>query len=388
MTAMRIFLLGAGHAHLDVIRRAGRIVRRGHAVTVVSPGGSFWYSGLATGMLGGQYAPADDAVDVARLCERVGAGYVDAAATGLDRTAKVVRLDGGRSQVGYDVLSLDVGSVVRPLPGQPADNDESVAAGVYSIKPIENLARLRHALDARRDAGRPTRVVIAGGGYSGCEIAANLAGRGVAGDGGSVALVAAGPRLLDDLPAGGQADALADDLRRRGVRVVTGNRVERIDPAGTAVLGDDSRLPFDVLVNATGLHPPPVLRSFGLPLDDTGAVIVDDHLRSVGDPSIFGGGDCISFGGRPLPRNGVFAVRQAKALSHNLSAAAEGRPLKTYRPQRKYLLVLNLADGTGLAVRGGLAHRGRVALWLKRWLDRRYLRQFGDAASRSPTIRP
>src|SRR5947209_4469363 len=59
----RVVLLGAGHAHLDAIRHARSFTRRGFDLTVVAPG-PFWYSGLATGMLGGEYAPEDDQIDV------------------------------------------------------------------------------------------------------------------------------------------------------------------------------------------------------------------------------------------------------------------------------------------------------------------------------------
>ena len=373
---MRIVLLGAGHAHLDVIRRAGPMVRRGHDVTVVSPGGTFWYSGLATGMLGGQCPPADDTVDVGQLCWDAGADHRDARAVGLDPTAKRVRLDDGHPDVAYDVLSVDLGSVVRPLPGQPEGNDAAIAAGVFSIKPIANLAAIRRRVESLRSDGRPARVVVAGGGYSGCEIALNLVRltRGRA----AVALVASADRVLSNLPTLDAAWRVGDLLRSRGVDVRTGTRVERAD-GDHAVLDTGDRLPFDVLVNATGLHPPPVLADFGLPRDGHGGMIVNDCLQSVASPAVFAGGDCASFHGDPLPRNGVFAIREAPVLRHNLLAAAERRRLRRYRPQSNYLLVLNLADGTGLGVRGDRAYRGRAALWLKTWLDHRFLAKFGGA---------
>ena len=94
------------------------------------------------------------------------------------------------------------------------------------------------------------------------------------------------------------------------------------------------------------------------------------------DPSVFGGGDCIAIGDRALPRVGVYGVRQAPILAHNLLAALEGRPLRRFRPRRRFLLILNLGDGTGLAVRGGWVWHGRLALWLKDWIDRRYVAKY------------
>jgi NADH dehydrogenase FAD-containing subunit len=109
-------------------------------------------------------------------------------------------------------------------------------------------------------------------------------------------------------------------------------------------------------------------------------LIVDQHLRSVAAPEVHGAGDCIAFHGRPLPRVGVYAIRQAPVLFHNLMAAAEGTPPEAFRPQRRYLIIMNLGDETGLAVRGRWYWHGKAAFWLKDWIDRRFLRTYQDAA--------
>jgi NADH dehydrogenase FAD-containing subunit len=137
-------------------------------------------------------------------------------------------------------------------------------------------------------------------------------------------------------------------------------------------------VPGDVVVLATGLVPPPLLRRAGLPTDERGALRVEAPLHAVGDARVFGGGDCIAFGPRPLPRIGVHAVRQAPVLAHNLAASLDGRPLRPYRPQRRALLILNLGDGRGLATWGPLSWYGRGPFRLKDAIDRRWL-----AASRA-----
>ncbi|MGH7483753.1 MAG: pyridine nucleotide-disulfide oxidoreductase, partial [Longimicrobiales bacterium] len=108
-----------------------------------------------------------------------------------------------------------------------------------------------------------------------------------------------------------------------------------------------------------------------------GALRVDAALRAIHDPRVFAVGDCAAFEPRPLPRVGVYAVRQAPVLFENLVAAAEGAPLRAYHPQRRHLLILNLGAGEGLAVRGRLHGHGRAAFRLKDWLDRRFLERYG-----------
>lgn len=100
---------------------------------------------------------------------------------------------------------------------------------------------------------------------------------------------------------------------------------------------------------------------------------MDRHLRCVGDERLFGGGDCVAYQGGHLPKLGVFAVRQGPVIYRNLQAALNGGRLSRYRPQRRFLYVLNLGDGTGLAVYGSLAWGGRLAWRLKHRLDKSFV---------------
>ena len=68
-------------------------------------------------------------------------------------------------------------------------------------------------------------------------------------------------------------------------------------------------------------------------------------------------------------------MRQAPVIFHNLQAALRNEPLRSYEPQRRYLYILNLGDGTGLAVHGSLVYRGRLALLLKHRIDSRFVRR-------------
>jgi len=362
----RVVLLGAGHAHLHVIARAAALVRRGATVVVAAPG-DFWYSGLATGVLAGQYEPALDVVDVGALLARAGGRFVRDAAVAVDHAARQVLLASGETLV-YDLLSLDVGSEV------PVDVLPGAARHALTVKPLSNLMRLRQELEARWRRRERVRVVVVGGGNSGVEVAAAIQQLAVRRGGAvGVTLLAEADRLLPGIrPAA--ATRVVRELERRGVRCATGTRVTAIEADRVQTASGDGH-PFDLLALATGLVPVPLLRRSGVQTDHAGALLVDATLRSVAEPTVFGAGDCIAFAGRALPHIGVHAVKQAPVLLHNLLAALDGRPPRRYRPQRRALLILNLGDGTGLATWGGLAWRGRAAFWLKDRIDRRWLQR-------------
>ena len=286
--ARRAVLLGAGHAHLFTLKRAAAFVRRGFEMVLVAPD-TFWYSGLATGVLAGNYPPELDQIDVAALVARGGGRFIRARATAIDVAAQTVSLDTG-SSLSYGVLSCNLGSEV------PLDAVPGAAAHGYAVKPVRNLWELRQALEARMAPAaprQPLRVVIVGGGATGCEVAASIQHL-VATRGGQahINVLARGDSLLGGMPRGAAAK-MARILERRGVRVVLRSQVVRVG-SQAVVTADGQQLPYDFLVHATGLTPPALLRATGLPTSADGALLVDPFLRSVADPRVFGGGDCVA----------------------------------------------------------------------------------------------
>jgi NADH dehydrogenase FAD-containing subunit len=366
----RAVLLGAGHAHLFTLKRTAAFVRRGFEVVLVAPD-HFWYSGLATGVLAGIYPPTLDQIDVGALVVKGGGRFIHGRATLLDVAARTVSLDTGLS-LSYDVLSCNLGSEV-PLNAIPGAATHGVA-----VKPIRNLWELRQALEARLSPAAPRqalRIVIVGGGATGCEIAASIqhlvAGRGGQAD---ITILARGDRLLGSMPRGA-ADKMARILERRGVRLALRSPVVGVD-SQSATTADGNQVPYDFLVHAMGLTPPALLRATRLPTSADGALLVDPFLRSLADPRVFGGGDCVALQGRELGKVGVYAVREAPVLCHNLLATLEDRPLRRFRPQRRFLLILNLGDGTGLLTWGPFSWHSRLAFWLKDRIDRAFLREY------------
>jgi selenide,water dikinase len=69
----RVLLIGAGHAHLVVLRSLAEKPLYGARIALVSPQAKQVYSGMLPGILAGHYRRAEAEIDVAELAER---GYV------------------------------------------------------------------------------------------------------------------------------------------------------------------------------------------------------------------------------------------------------------------------------------------------------------------------
>jgi NADH dehydrogenase FAD-containing subunit len=370
-----LVLVGAGHAHLTVMKEMAGMTARGHRVTVVSDGAFQYYSGMGPGLLAGRYRPAEIRFDVARMVTARGGTFHDDRVVQIDPHRRALTLASGR-RLTYDVLSLNTGSYV-PFPAP-----EATAIRIYPAKPVEVFR------EAQRDivthlARHELHVVVAGGGPAGVEIAANARAlvarhRGRA----TVTLLSRGLLLKQFIPAV-RRKTLAK-LKRRGVRVMENAPLSAVD-AHTLLLTSGQRVACDILFPAVGTHPAPLIKASGLAVDGSGGLLVNHHLQSVSHPNVFGGGDCIAFQPRPLARVGVYAVRQNPILHHNLSAALEERQLEKFEPQHDYLLILNMGDGTGILNRGRLTFGGWPAFWLKHLIDERFMRRFqlsGERRSR------
>lgn len=364
----RVILAGGGHAHLHIASRARAFVDQGIELTLVAPG-EFWYSGLATGMLGGEYERDDGTLDPGAVIVAHGGRIVRDRITGVDRQSCRVRLDGG-GELTYDLLSFAVGSEAA-LPAGMAGQPDVIAA-----KPIANLWTMRERLiDKWLHQQAAVKVCVVGGGATGCEIAANIDGLARRSHAPlDLTLITDGPRLLAQWPEG-VARRLAKAMAARGMRLVFNRRVTGADDH-QLIAGNGERFAYDLAVAATGLRPAAVLRELDLQTNAAGGLRVDEKLRAIGDHRIYGAGDCIHFNGRVLPRLGVFAVRQAPVLLHNLLAALDGRPQRIYKPQSRYLSILNLGDGTGFAIRGSLSWHSRTSLWWKKRLDWRFVDRY------------
>jgi NADH dehydrogenase FAD-containing subunit len=385
-----LVFVGAGHAHLTAVSKAGTFVAQGHRVTVISASAYHYYSGMGPGMLSGIYRPQEVRFHVKRLAESRGTRFIEAKVIGIDPGKKVLSLRTGE-EVEYDVVSFNTGSRV------PTDLRPSPQENVFPVKPIENLLKGREAVLRAVASGSP-RLAVVGGGAAGVEITGNLWRLVADAEGKAEIALIAGGRLLGRFPEGVRERALLS-LRRRGVEIIEDARVDRIGGAcdkfgeSKALLGqggvseallkqgeirlvDGRSFPYDVAFLAVGVRPSPLFRDSGLPTGKDGGLKVNEYLQSVEFPDVFGGGDCISFAPRPLAKVGVYAVRENPVLYHNLRAALEGGVLRAFLPQESYLLILNMGDGRGILQKKSWIWDGRLAFWIKNYIDRSFMKKF------------
>ncbi|WP_043637674.1 NAD(P)/FAD-dependent oxidoreductase [Desulfovibrio sp. TomC] len=382
MFKKRLILAGGGHVHLPVLARLADFRAAGIDILCIAPGPYLAYSGMGPGLLTGRYTLPEVRFPIAARLARPGGTFVRGTVSAIDPAARRLFLRDGR-HFSYDAVSFGIGSRVVPdfpvasTPGLPG-------ATVYPVKPIENLLLARQELLARTAAGETARVLVVGGGAAGFEVAAGVLGLAAAAGLDRTTVAVAAPRgLLPGWPE--RAVELAgESLARRGATVIPARVVGLCGQ--TAQFSDATARPCDIVFVATGTQPPGLFTNCGLSVGPGGGLTVSACLQSPFHPEIFGGGDCIHFGPTPLPRAGVYAVRQGPVLARNLLAFLTGDRLRPFcDTDRNFLALLNCGDGRAILRKGPFVAEGAWAMGLKDWIDRRFMRSFPlRPSSRSP----
>ena len=199
---------------------------------------------------------------------------------------------------------------------------------------------------------------VAGGGFSGTELAGELADFVAAADAARVlrdraarsaasSIVHPGPTLLPEL-YGSQSterqereairelvDYAMRHARKLGVELMLETKVVGATP-NEVYLSNGEHVPTRTIVSAVGTKPPPLLddasRSHAT---RAGGVVTDDVLRVDGRDDLWAGGDCAAV---PHPRRRHVPARRActrsstaRSIGHNLRRALPGRSREPFR---------------------------------------------------------
>jgi NADH:ubiquinone reductase (H+-translocating) len=312
-TMKHIVIIGAGYAGMAATARLARRTKRREdvRVTLVNPQTRFMERLRLHQAASGQQL-AD--LQIPEMLAGTGAEFVQGWVTGIDPDAQTVRLDDERT-IGYDTLVYALGSVsdTADVPG--------VDEFAYTLDTAHDAELLAEQL-ARLGSGT---VVVAGGGLTGIESAAEIAERHPELD---VVLMSRqtpgsmmGPTARARLHAG---------LARLGVRVRAGVDVVKVMPDGVA-LADGEVVAARAVLWVTGVRVSPVAAAAGLCVDERGRIITDESLRSVSHAGVYAVGDAA-------------AIRQGYGVMHGtcqsgiptgLHAAANiVRELKGKQPKR------------------------------------------------------
>lgn len=366
-----LLLLGGGHSHALMLAKWRLQGRPAGKIALVSDHALSPYSGMLPGLVAGHYSHQDCFIELPRLCQSVGIDFIPASVLGLDADRRLVQL--ASHSLSFDWLSINTGGQPRLPPTLQAQ------ARVVPVKPVSDFLQ---AYDQARLTTQEEDWLVVGGGAGAVEIVLAMAHRlGHPSNRVRLTLAYSG-QLLPGYPA---------VVRRRVRRQLAAyGIVERSgfrwcgwqDQQATGQAGQS--LPASRVWLCTPVQPPEWLNSSGLTLTKQGFISVSECLQSTSHSSVFAAGDIADCLASPRAKAGVFAVRQAPFLAHNLRAALLGNELQPVQLQTTFVSLLALGQRQAIGSRGRLPlalpwHCPRLEAWLwqqKNSIDRRFMRQF------------
>jgi 3-phenylpropionate/trans-cinnamate dioxygenase ferredoxin reductase subunit len=229
--------------------------------------------------------------------------------TKLDTTAKTAMLS-NKELIGYDTALLATGANVRRLNVEGCELE-----GIHYLRALGNSDAIR------AEAGK--RVVMIGGSYIGCEVAASLTKLA------SSCTIVMQEGVALERGFGTQAGRFFQErLEEHGVEVHGEDELERFEGTdgrvSTVVTKAGLRLPADAVVIGAGVTPDTTLaRAAGLELDqERGGVLCDGRLRTSA-LGVWAAGDIASYdsvvhGGRLRVEHWDVAFNQGKTAALNM----------------------------------------------------------------------
>ena len=156
----RLVLLGAGHAHVHVLKSLIDAPLSTTEVTLVSPYDRQVYSGMLPGWVAGHYQLEECVIPLAPLVAKIGVQFEQTAAVHIDFENNEVHCANG-NKIAFDLISIDTGPVadLSTIPG--------AAEHAISIRPIESFIEsfrcIKDEISARAGNDK-TRIAFVGAG--------------------------------------------------------------------------------------------------------------------------------------------------------------------------------------------------------------------------------
>ena len=370
-----IVLLGVGHTNAHVLRMWKMQPLADSQLICVSNFPVATYSGMLPGVLAGQYPVSAMEIDLVRLCQSAGARLIVGEVAGLDLERGRIEFR-DRPALAFELLSIGVGS--RPtFDGVELVSDNALVA----VKPMQTfLPRLQQRIASLQNSNenQPVKITIVGGGIGSVEIAFCLHRRfkDLGQTNVKLSLVTGGDRVGSGLSDSARS-IIEEQFSQRDIVLHTGQRVKKLHAEAIELTNGD-QVDADVIIWATSAAAPALLDKFNLPKDDRGFLSTRKTLQVVDHDRIFAVGDTGTIQEEPTLKAGVFAVRQGPVLWDNLRRAIWKRPLVNYVPQKRFLKLVNTADGKSIAEYGSITRYTRWAWRIKDRIDSRFMVKYQD----------
>ncbi|WP_084302351.1 NAD(P)/FAD-dependent oxidoreductase [Bradyrhizobium sp. WSM2254] len=325
-------------------------------------------------------APAEIAAPFRQLeAKQKNLSVLLAEVTGINAAARTIEATcpgAGSRKIEYDFLVVAAG--MRP---SYFGHDEFArfAPGLKNLNDAETIRtkilgafELAESTSDEEERARQMTFVLVGAGPTGVELAASIAQlvsvtlrrnfRNIDPAKSRILLLDGGTRVLPTF-AESLSRKVAKRLKKLGVEVMNGVKVEKVDDQGVIAAGE--RIASATVLWTAGVAASPVVKMLGTTMDRAGRALVGPFLDLPESPDVFVVGDAAAMtqDGHPVPGVAQAAIQQGRfvgrLIARRVRGRKEGRPFR-YRSKGNMAVV-----GKNFAIlEAGWLRTGGFLTWL------------------------
>ena len=345
----QVVILGGGFGGVYTAMYLEKMFRRTKEIeiTLINSENYFVFQPMLPEVISGSIEIQHVINPIRRLCRHTNLHMREVERIDLDQRV-VVTSPGFRptlQQIKFDHLVIALGTVMNfsRMPGlkQHAFSFKNLGDALYLRN---HVIRVLEEADIERDnelRRAQLTFVVAGGGFSGVETAAELNDfvreathdyRNLDRKEVRVILLHSGDRILPELSVdvGNFAERL---LRKRGIEIRLRTRLAGATGEG-AVLDSGEKIPTKTLVATVPSGPHPRVAELSCKKQG-GRIVVDEYLQMPGHEGVWALGDCAwipdARANAGCPPTAQYAVREARCVAENIKASIRGGQKKRFR---------------------------------------------------------
>ncbi|RLA25832.1 MAG: selenide, water dikinase SelD [Gammaproteobacteria bacterium] len=362
-----LVLVGGGHSHALVLRKWAMNPLPGVRITLISPQTMTPYSGMLPGLIAGHYSFEQTHIDLVKLSLWANIRFIQDSVTAIDAENKTLTLH-NRPAIEFDAVSIDIGST-------PNQQIEGSAEFTTPVKPISEFYQRWKFIQQQAQENKIKSLTVVGGGAGSVEVIMAIAYKLKQFD---TAIQYHLITAADDvLPSYNHPvrKRVKQQLKEYNISIHSSTRVAKVS-SGVIYCQNSEAIQSDEIIWCTQASGSAWLQQSQLECDDAGFIKVRQTLQSLNYEYIFAAGDIANMVAKPRPKAGVYAVRQADTLFHNLRALLLERTLVEYKPQDGFLSLLALGENKATGAKSFFSFSGD---WVWRWkdsIDRKFMQQF------------
>ena len=376
-------ILGGGFAGLDVARAIGRsrVAREYWDTLLIDKENFFQFNPLLPAVAVGAVETRHIVYPLRQMAKHRHIRFHKNKAIRIDLSRREVVLHNNLVQP-FDVLVVAVGSVTNyyGVPGAEAYARpfKTVIDAMTLRARVVELFEMAEQAESVAQRRRLLSFAIVGGGVTGVEVAAeliemardtllprypNLSPREL-----TITIVEGGDRLVPSAKPE-HSEYVHRFLERRGVRILLGSPVKRVEPK-RLFLPDGSEVEAFTLLWTAGVRPPDLVRDLPLSFHKDGRVLVDEELRArradgtvLEDVYVLG--DCAA----SLRPDGTFqpalsqtSIAMGGHIGETLTRRAHGKPPLPFR-FKDAGYIISLGKHSSVVSLFGISFSGKLA-WL------------------------